>query len=272
MFVPTIDRDARLTLVPGIHYGTANGEPLPFDLVLPESPTGAAAIWLHGGGWFLGGREGGISYWCAFLAAHGIAAATVDYRLSGDAAFPAQIHDVKAAIRWLRAHASDYGLDPQRIGLFGHSAGGHLAALAALTGDQPELEGDCGTPDVSSAVQACAIASANCHFGWVEPGAEWVLTQLFGGSDQALRDLASPINHVHSNAPPFLIAHGTLDETVPYDQGTQLRDALESVDVPVEFISIDGGYHNWNPRPEATFPKRYFEFAHLAERFFERAL
>ncbi|MEQ7129305.1 alpha/beta hydrolase [Actinopolymorpha sp. B11F2] len=102
LFVPTIDCDARLTLVPGNQYGSANGEPPPLDLVLPEKPTGAATIWLHGGGWFLGGREGGLSNWCASLAAPGIATATVDYRLSGHAAFPAQIDDVKAAIRRAR--------------------------------------------------------------------------------------------------------------------------------------------------------------------------
>lgn len=85
MFVPTIDRDARLAFVPGIAYGEANGMPLLLDLLLPEAPTGAVTIWLHGGGWSGGSRIDGPSYWCALLAAHGIAAAAVDYRLSGDA-------------------------------------------------------------------------------------------------------------------------------------------------------------------------------------------
>lgn len=276
MFVPTIDRDTRLGLVPGITYGAADGVPLLLDLVLPDAPNGAATIWLHGGGWYGGSRADGISYWCSLLAAHGIACASVDYRLSGDAPFPAQIHDIKAAIRWLRAHAADYGLDQERIGIWGHSAGGHLAALAALTAEMPGLEGDCGTRGISSAVRAAAIASCNSDFGeWWEPHAQWVLTQLFGGrlDDAELLRRASPINHVHAGAPPFLIAHGTLDETVPFDQATQLREALESVDAPVEFVAIDRGYHNWNPQPgpDGVWPNvRYLEFAHLALRFFQQ--
>lgn len=280
MFVPTIACDARLAFIPGIAFGEADGVPLLLDLLLPESPTGAVTIWLHGGGWYGGSRVEGLGYWCALLAAHGIAVAAVDYRLSGDAVFPAQIHDVKAAIRWMRAHAGDYGLDPERIGIWGHSAGGHLAALAALTGDLPELEGDRGTSGSSSCVKAAAMASAPSDF--LTPGGELVndqdgaVTQLFGGmvtEREAAMRRASPLTHVHAGAPSFLIAHGTLDETVPYEQATRLRDALESVDAPVEFISIDGGYHNWNPKPDSTWPKvRYLEFAHLALRFFQRAL
>lgn len=281
MFEPTIDCDARLAFVPGVAYGKADGAPLLLDLLLPEAPTGAVTLWLHGGGWSGGSRVEGLGYWCALLAAHGIATAAVDYRLSGDATFPAQIHDVKAAVRWLRSHADDYGLDPERIGIWGHSAGGHLAALAALTGDLAELEGDCGAAGVSSRVKAVAMASAPSDF--LSPGGELVndrpgrVTQLFDGTvteREALMRQASPIAHVHAGAPAFLIAHGTLDETVPYEQATRLRDALESADVPVEFISIDGGHHNWNPEPDVTtWPEvRYGEFAYVALRFFQGVL
>lgn len=240
MFVPTTDRYARLGFIPGIVYGDAGGAALLLDLVLPEAPNGAVTIWLHGGGWSGGSRADGISYWCALLAAHGIACAAVDYRLSGDAVFPAQIHDVKAAIRWLRAHATDYQFDPERIGIWGHSAGGHLAALAALTADVPEMEGRCGTPGVSSRVQAAAIASAPSDF--LTAGGEMVnhipgahVSRLFGGTvieREHLMRTASPLTHVNRDAPPFLIAHGTRDETVPFDQAARLRVALERVDVP----------------------------------------
>lgn len=280
MFEPTTDISERLAFVPGITYGEANGTPLLLDLLLPESTTGPVTIWLHGGGWSGGSRIGGLSYWCAHLAAQGIATAAVDYRLSGDAVFPAQIHDVKAAIRWLRAHARDFGLDPERIGIWGHSAGGHLAALAGLTGDHPELEGDGGNRDVSSRVAAVAMASAPSDF--LAPGGELIndrpsrVTQLFGGTvteQEAAMRQASPLTYVRPDAPPFLIAHGTLDETVPYEQATRLRDALESVDVPVEFLTINDGYHNWNPKPDSTWPNvRYLEFADLAAQFFLRTL
>ncbi|GAB3759222.1 alpha/beta hydrolase [Microlunatus parietis] len=280
MFEPTTDISERLTFVPGIVYGEADGTSLLLDLLLPASATGPVTIWLHGGGWSGGSRIGGLSYWCAHLAAQGIATAAVDYRLSGDAVFPAQLHDVKAAIRWLRAHARDYGLDPARMGIWGHSAGGHLAALAGLTSDHPELEGDGGNGGVSSRVAAVAVASAPSDF--LAPGGELIndrpsqVTQLFGGTvaeQEAAMRQASPLTYVQYGAPPFLIAHGTLDETVPYEQATRLRDALNAVDVPVEFIAIDDGYHNWNPKPDSTWPKvRYLEFADLAAQFFHRVL
>lgn len=243
MFVPSIDPQVPVTLWPGIEYGRAGDIALPLDLVTPRATTGSgpAVIWLHGGGWYAGSRADGITYWCSLLAAQGFVVASVDYRLSGDAPFPAQIHDVKAAIRWMRDNARTYHVDPDRIGIMGHSAGGHLAALAAVTGDVPALEGDCGSPGESSHVQAAAIAS--------------------------------PISHVGSGAPPLLIAHGTLDETVPFDQAERLHQALMGQGVPVELVPIEGGYHNWNPRPESTWPRvRYLEFAYLALRFFERTL
>lgn len=280
MFVPPIDKTIPLTLIPSQIYGEADGVELPLDLVLPQQQATKphpAALWLFGGGWSDGSRAGGVSYWSSLLAAHGIACASVDYRLSGDAPFPAQIHDVKAAIRWLRANADTYQIDPERIGVWGHSAGGHLAALAALTGDLSELEGSSGTPDVSSRVQAAAIASANTDFLMLDRSEldHPVFTQFFNGTAAEREDLirlASPITHVHRGAPPFLIAHGTLDETVPFSQSEQLHHALVDVGTPVEFVPIEGGYHNWNPRPERAPRARYHDFAYLALRFFQTNL
>lgn len=280
LFMPPIDRQVPLTLLPGLEYGRAGDEPLLLDLISPGGPADEprpAAIWLHGGGWYAGGRESGPTYWCALLAAHGFVTAAVDYRLSGDAPFPAQIHDVKAAIRWLRANAATYQVDPSRIGIWGHSAGGHLAALAAVTGDLPELEGDSGRPGESSSVQAAATASA--HSDFLDPGCDSdhpVLCQLFGGTRAErpeLRRLASPVTHVRAGTPPFLIAHGTLDETVPYSQAVRLHQALSAAGTPAELVTIEGGYHNWNPKPDSTWPKvRYLEFAHLVLEFFQRTL
>jgi acetyl esterase/lipase len=235
LFIPPIDRQVPLTLRPGLEYGRAGGQPLLLDLISPGEPTDEprpAAIWLHGGGWYAGGREGGPTYWCALLAAHGIVTASVDYRLSGDAVFPAQIHDVKAAIRWLRANAETNHIDP-----------------------------------------------ASAHSDFLAPGCDSdhpVLCQLFGGTraeQPELRRLASPVAHIQAGAPPFLIAHGTLDETVPYDQAERLHAALTAAGTPAELVTIEGGYHNWNPKPDSTWPKvRYLEFAHLALEFFQRTL
>jgi acetyl esterase/lipase len=281
LFLPRIDPQVPLTLRPGLEYGRAGGQPLLLDLISPSDHAATprpAAIWLHGGGWYAGGRESGPTYWCALLAAHGFVTASVDYRLSGDAVFPAQIHDVKAAIRWLRSNAETYQFDPDRIGIWGHSAGGHLAALAAVTGDLPDLEGN-GSPSGSSAVQAAAIASTYTDF--VNTGTDGdhpVLAKLFGGTraeTQDQRRRASPVAHVrdHQAAPPFLIAHGTLDETVPYEQAERLHAALTAAGTSAELVTIEGGYHNWNATPDSTWPKvRYLEFAHLALRFFLRTL
>ncbi|MBO0880427.1 MAG: alpha/beta hydrolase [Mycobacterium sp.] len=280
MFVPRIDKTIPLTLIPSQLYGNADGVELSLDLVLPQQQSAEpypVAVWLFGGGWSDGSRTGGVGYWCSLLAAHGIASASVDYRLSGDAPFPAQIHDVKAAIRWVRANAATYGIDPDRIGIWGHSAGGHLAALAALTGELPQLEGNCGTPGVSSRIQAAAIASANTDFLALDPADldHPIFTQFFGGTRAEREDvirLASPLTHVQPEAPPFLIAHGTLDETVPFSQSERLHDALVKVGAPVEFVPIEGGYHNWNPQPERAPRARYHDFAYLALRFFQTQL
>ena len=275
MFVPAISSDAVLRFLPGLEYGRAEGSPLLLDLLLPEmtTPRPPLSIWLHGGGWFSGSRANGPTYWCALHAAHGFATASVDYRLSQDAPFPAQIKDIKIAIRWLRAHADDYGFDPNWIGIWGHSAGGHLASLAGVTGNHPtDLEPEFGLRGVSSAVQAVATASASADFDhWWQPDEEWVVRQLFDGdlANTDLLRLASPLAHVGPDAPPFLIAHGTLDETVPYDQALRLQHALEAAGVNVDFVEIEDGYHNWNVTPDSTWPKvRYMEFAQVSLRFF----
>jgi len=285
MFVPTIDRSVPLTFIPGVPYGAADGVPLPLDVLCPHGGATTrrpAAIWLHGGGWAGGSREEGISYWCALMASHGFVTVSVDYRLSGDAVFPAPIHDVKAAIRWLRANAEVYHIDQERIGIWGHSAGGHLAALAGVTGDLAELEGVSGAAGYSSRVQAVAMASAPSDFlsptgqmrQYVEH--ESPVTQLFGGTlieREDLMRLGSPIAHVSRNAPPFLIAHGTLDETVPFEQAERFAQALVSTGSQVDLVVREGAYHNWNDTPDPTYPKvRYFEFAPLALAFFQRHL
>jgi acetyl esterase/lipase len=281
MFVPTIDQPVPLTFIPGVAYGEADGTPLLLDIVCPQTNATAprpAILWLHGGGWFAGSRIEGVSYWCALLAAHGFWTASVDYRLSGEAPFPAQIHDVKAAIRWLRANAKVHSIDPSRVGIWGFSSGGHLAALAGLTADLPELEGTCGSPGFSSAVQAVAVGSAPTNFlatgGSMINDAPSPVTKLFGGTIAECRDLmrlASPMSHVHAGAPPFLIAHATLDETVPFEQAEQLATALTTIGVPVDFIVREGAYHNWNARPDPTYPNvRYWELGSLALQFFQK--
>lgn len=272
-----------LTSIAAIQYGREGRPTLVLDLLgpypLPDTPL-PTVIRVTGAGWAEENRAGAtVTPWCGggirFLAAAGFLAAVISVRLSWQAPFPAQIHDVKAAIRWLRAHTDDYPIDPNRIGIMGDSAGGHLAALAALTGDDPDLEGDSGTPGYSSQVQAAVAISAPSDFlkfGDIDTtrpapqpparfardlhGVEEALSQLFGGTldqRQGLIRLASPIYHIRRTAPPFLIIHGTRDDLVPFEQGKRLHHALEQAGAGTTFIPIQGGFHNLRDDPDLPY-------------------
>jgi acetyl esterase/lipase len=237
-------------------YGSVPGLPaweaaLHLDLLLPmprPAQPVPAVLYLHGGGWRAGERSAGMYPWLSpLLATHGFVAANVSYRLSGQAPFPAQLSDVKAAVRWLRANAEAYGVDRDRIGVWGDSAGGQLAALLGTTADRPDLEGDCGPPGWSSAVQAVIARCAPSDFPTMPEDAAEVLDALFGGpaaETTELRRVASPVTHVHAGVPPFLIVHGTHDETVPFSQAATMVQALQAYDRDVTFHVVDGGHHN----------------------------
>lgn len=267
----------------GIPYGEASGRPLLLDLVLPldEPPVARPAIlWIHGGGWSEGSRLEGLENWCCpLLAMNGFVAATVGYRLTPEAPFPAQLHDVKGAIRWLRANADRYGIDPGRIGAWGFSAGGHLAALAGTTGDVAQFEGEVGPQGCSSRVQALAAGSPATDL--LRGGGAWLhrnhetIKLLFGGAEPGEQQLraASPAHHVSPEAPPFLLAHGTRDQSAPFEQSVILRDALAKAGVDVELVPVEGALHNWLPRL-SRFPgdDGIRDFGPLALAFFERRL
>ena len=273
---------APVTLIAGLPFTEAHGRPHQLDLVLPTGVADGArpaVVWVPGNGWE-GARAEGLDDWCCpLLAAHGFVAATVEYRPRQEAPFPAQLHDVKGAIRWLRANAATYGIDPERLGVWGFSAGGHLAALAGLTGDLPELEGEVGPAGHSSRVRAVAAGSPVTDFlrpGGALPRFPEVVAQLFGGAgpDKAgLMRLASPLAHVAGGAPPFLLAHGTADESAPFAQSVALREALVAAGAAVAFVPLEGARHNWLARP-ARFPgeSKVRDFGPLALGFFREHL
>ncbi|MBO0882602.1 MAG: alpha/beta hydrolase, partial [Mycobacterium sp.] len=208
-----------------------------------------------------------------FLAAAGFLAAAISVRLSWQESFPAQIYDVKAAIRRLRAHAGDYPIDPARIGLMGDSAGGHLAALAALTGDNPDLEGDSRLTRIFH--RRTGVRGDQREFRFPQPDLDTdhappanpirfcrdlhpgdAFAQLFGGPLRERADLmrlASPIRYVNRTAPPFLIIHGTRDETVPFEQGQRLHHALQTAGADTTLIPIEGGHHNLRDQPDLPY-------------------
>jgi acetyl esterase/lipase len=238
-----------LVTIEDVRYGTGGGVPLLLDILRPEPRPAApmpVVVEVHGGAWMEGEKDAARN---RLFAEHGFFTASVDYRLSGVAPFPAQIHDVKAAIRWLRAHAGEHGLDPGRIGVWGHSAGGHLSALLGTSHGVPELEGEGGSRGFSSRVQAVVDISGptDALHGWEGYDlADSVYAQLFWGPMADRLDLvrsADPRTYLREDAPPFLIIHGDRDETVPINHAEVLYEALTARGVEAMFLRIEGGDH-----------------------------
>lgn len=232
---------------------TASGPQL-LDLYLPTNAKAPVPliIWIHGGGWKNGSKETCLPVRMGFTE-RGYAVASINYRLTGEATFPAQIEDCKAAVRWLRAHAKEYGLDADHFGTWGSSAGGHLVALLGTSGDVTEF--DIGTNlEVSSRVQAVCDYYGPSHFATMGtvPGFEMHAranspeSALLGGSASEKPEMAkaaSPVSYVTSDDPPFLIVHGDTDRTVPPDQSRRMDAALRKAGVKTELIILPGAGH-----------------------------
>jgi acetyl esterase/lipase len=213
-----------------IVYGKEGGEALKLDLYAPASITGAspAVVFIHGGGWSAGNKDE-FTASCRAMAARGYVAVTVNYRLAPKHRWPAQIHDVKCAVRWLRANADRYHVDPECIAVSGNSAGGHLALLVGLTRPQDGLEGEGGHASQSSSVRAVVNLAGPTDLtrpGWA-PGMDKLIADWLGGSPKEAPAAywgASPVSYARPGAPPVLTIHGATDAVVPYEQG-QLIDA-----------------------------------------------
>ncbi|MFF3504378.1 alpha/beta hydrolase fold domain-containing protein [Streptomyces sp. NPDC003247] len=248
----------------GVTYAVAFGyRPLQLDLWVPagaERPP--LVVWIHGGGWMFGDRRilpetlrPGQMF--DELLAAGLAVATIDYRHALEAPFPAQLHDAKAAVRYLRAYADELEIDTSRVAVAGESAGGHLAALVGLTAHRPDLEGSHGVVGPSSAVDAVldwyGVADLSTMPRMQAPPEvlaklpEELRTppedQIVRGLDDRGRADASPITHVTADAPPFLLVHGTADWLVPYAQSEALAAALTASGVPARLVPVDGAGH-----------------------------
>jgi acetyl esterase/lipase len=204
-------------------------------------------VFVHGGAWFLGSKDS-VKGEALFLLEHGYAVAAINYRLSQHALFPAQIEDCKAAVRWLRANAKEYQLDPNRIAAMGSSAGGHLVALLGTTGGVKEF--DQGEHlDQSSRVQAVVDWYGPTDFlqmGGRHNDADSPESKLIGGPIQEHKEKAAranPIVYVAKDHPPFLIMHGDRDGTVPFNQSELLAEALKKAGVAVDFVPMKGAKH-----------------------------
>jgi acetyl esterase/lipase len=224
------------------------------DLYLPEKADGPlpVIVWVHGGGWAAGSKEQCPALRQGFVA-RGYAVASIGYRLSDAATFPAQIQDCKAGVRWLRAHAKEYGLDVDRFGAWGSSAGGHLVALLGTSGDVKDFDVGANL-DCSSRVQAvCDFYGPTDFERFVTtPGFESHAqagspeSRLLGGVVAENKDKAArvnPITFVTKDDVPFLIVHGDQDTTVPYNQSEALFEALKKAGVSAHFHTIHGAGH-----------------------------
>jgi acetyl esterase/lipase len=228
--------------------------PLVLDLYLPHGADLAPVVlWLHGGGWFAGDRTLAPDL-ARYFAAREIAMASIEYRLTPAAVFPAQLHDVRSAIRHLRTHAAKWNLDPHRIGAWGSSAGGHLAALAGLTGHLPQLDGEETTGDASLAAVAESYGPADLTDA-ANPSPE---AALLGGDPRdlpAVARAASPVHQVTGHAPPFQLSHGTADTLVPSWHSERLHQALVATGVDSELYLVDGYRHGFlNPGGRVDIP------------------
>jgi acetyl esterase/lipase len=238
-------------------YVAGGHERQKLDLYLPASGSRwPLVVSIHGGAFRMGSKDAEPALSAPAFVAHGFAVAAINYRLSQQAIFPAQIEDAKAAVRWLRANAPRYGYDPARLAAFGDSAGGHLAAMLGTTGDVKALDVGANL-DQSSRVQAVVDFFGPTDFlqmdahrldaqSMVHDTPDSPESQLVGGPirenpDRVAR--ANPITYVTPDDPPFLIVHGDADALVPHHQSVLLEAALRKAGVRVELVTIAGGRH-----------------------------
>jgi acetyl esterase/lipase len=245
------DPEYNILVANGIEYSNPDGQHLQLNLARPAG-TGPfpAVLCIHGGGFRAGTREG-YDGLIKSLARKGYVAATVTYRLAPKYQFPAAVHDTKAAVRWLRANASKYHIDPRRIGVTGGSAGGHLAQFLGVTAGVKEFEGDGGNPDQSSAV-ACVVnyfgpSDFTKSYGKSVDAAE-VLPLFLGGNLETARVKhirSSPLYWVTPDAAPTLCIHGTEDKYVAHEQAVWLIDRLQAATVEAELLTLKGAGHGF---------------------------
>ena len=246
----------------GIEYANPDDQHLQLNLARPKTGDGPfpAIVCIHGGGFRAGKRE---SYdgLIVRLAEQGYVAITVTYRLAPKYQFPAAVHDTKAAVRWVRANAAKYKIDPSRIGTTGGSAGGHLAQFLGVTAGVKEFEGDGGNPAESSAV-ACVVnvygpSDFTKSYGKSVDAAE-VLPLFLGGNLEKARKLhlkASPLYWVTPVAAPTLCIHGTLDKYVAHEQAVWLVDKMNAAGAEAELLTLEGAGHGFKGKDAETADK-----------------
>ncbi len=273
---PSVPED--LTMDADLEYGRVGDHVLRLDLCRPRRPAGdrlPAVIVIHGGGWQSGRKEDMILATTGF-AQRGYVAASINYRLSGVALFPAAVEDAKCAVRWLRANAAQYGVDADRIGAFGVSAGGHLALLLALVDDTEGMEGTGGNPGVSSWVRAACgwCAPSDFRRGEMEfaPNIRPLLTSFLGrrfAEDAEPYRRGSPATYATWDDAPILLVHGDRDPVVPFDQSERMLEACRRAGAECRLIRVRNGDHGFQPADAPATEPGFLEVVEETYRFFE---
>ena len=249
----------QITIRRNIPYADTRNPRQMLDLILPRKRNNARPIpvivWIHGGAWLSGSKDNGARRIAPFVATGKFAGVSIGYRLSHEARWPAQIHDCKAAIRWIRGNANKYRLDASMVAVYGTSAGGHLSAMLGVSGNHPQLEGQLGKYTNRDSRVTCVIdffgptsfLVMDDHPGNITHNApDSPESRLIGKPIQQapkLADQASPVAHVSQDDAPHLIVHGTHDQLVPFHQSTLFHATLKQAGVPSTLITVREGKH-----------------------------
>jgi acetyl esterase/lipase len=259
-------------------YGQAGGVDLKLDIYHPKRPVGGAqpvAVYVHGGGWTKGDKSLGAGMLALpELLKRGYLVVAINYRLAPEFKFPAQIEDVKCAIRYLRAHAGELNLDPQRIGVWGGSAGGHLVALLGTTDESARFDTSGGWTNQSSRVQAVVDMFGPTDLTLAASrGLSNVGQNVFGAKSAAdpILKRASPVAYVSKDDPSFLFLHGDHDLLVPLRQSQILHERLTAAGVPSTLVVVTNAAHGFAPAGGDPRPTRV-ELAKMIADFFDRTL
>lgn len=251
-----------------VEYGTTPQKKLLLDLYLPEKldkPV-PGLIFIHGGGWKSGSRTD-YKYYTVRFAKRGYVVATISYRFSQEAPFPGCVEDAKCAVRWMRANAGKYNIDPNNIAAIGGSAGGYLSMMLGYSSDVPELEGNGGNPGISSRVQAVVDLYGPTDLECPEARNVEVVTSFIGKSFEEAPELykkASPLTYLTKDDPPTLIFQGTIDDIVPAWQSDRLAERLKELCIPHIYERFEGWPHTMDIAVPVNvrcqwFMKRFFE-------------
>lgn len=246
----SVAETGRVTVEEGVVFGHGGGRELKCDVYTPPgNPAHAPGVLLvHGGGWS-GGDRTQLKGHGILLGRAGYVCVTAEYRLSGEAKWPAPLHDVKAALRWMRANASRLGIDPARIAVSGNSAGGHLSLMVAGTPNAAEFEGEGGNPGVDTSVVACVAIYPPVELKPDSPLTGAVGMLMGEGASDAAYAGASPMTHVKANFPPTLLIHGNKDELVPEEASLSIYRALRKAGAPAELHIYADQPHAFDASP-----------------------